>query len=138
MSLASWKAEFYPMPADEVPAKDAAMHSLVKWIGLRKKNLARHGIYRTGNEIADENADYISIDDSSCALCVHYAKYKSGWSGCKGCPLYEVRGGGRCDKYMEEELVPPYTEFLTNGDPEPMIEWLVWAVWYEAAHKTGE
>jgi hypothetical protein len=37
MSLESWKAEFYPIPADEVKKKDALAHSLRKWEGLRKE-----------------------------------------------------------------------------------------------------
>lgn len=35
MSLDTWKAEFYSIPAEEVAAKDAIQHSLTKWIGLR-------------------------------------------------------------------------------------------------------
>lgn len=39
MSLETWKEEFYPIPADEVPESQALAHSLRKWEGLRKENL---------------------------------------------------------------------------------------------------
>ena len=42
MSIESWKAEFYPTPADEASKDQAIAHSLRKWEGLRKENLDRH------------------------------------------------------------------------------------------------
>lgn len=43
MSLITWKAKFYPEPANaRMSKRDALLHSLRKWEGLTKENLKKH------------------------------------------------------------------------------------------------
>lgn len=102
MSLDTWKAEFYPVPADSVPESDTLSHSLRKWEGLRKENLEKHGLQ------ADVGGFH--IDSSTCALCQHYLK--SGW--CYPCPISTMGGYSvNCDD--------EYRIWVFEKDPEPMI-----------------
>ena len=113
MSLETWKQEFYPIPAGEVPVDQAAEHSLRKWIGLRPENLTRHGVSSYGRSlIDDERQDLLAIDGESCALCVHHL---DNFAGCPRCPLC-LHLGGPCDLKGQ-----PYHVFLHTGDPKPMI-----------------
>ena len=116
MSLQTWKNEFYPIPADKCRKKDAVVHSLRKWIGFRPENLARHemgvlDIMGRGPLGAD-----------GCALC-----HKFEFGDCELCPLALARDGVPCndanDEYGEDSE-SPYSHFLDNGDPEPMIAFL--------------
>lgn len=110
MSLATWTAEFYPVPADQVPAEEAVAHSLRKWRGLTKENLERHG-----GEInlcdAKFGTERIAIDVSTCALCIHYYNDGSCWK----CPLKRLLGK-KCFRRGE-----PYHKWGCTGDPLPMI-----------------
>lgn len=127
MSFQSWCAEFYPVPADQVPEEEALVHSLRKWIGLREENLSRHDLRRVGKsikylpdaDIGDDGCDpddvLLRIDDDSCALCVHHAQRRDS---CETCPLYKVLGDKPCDSFGG-----PYSQdFVDNDDVEPMIE----------------
>lgn len=122
MSLETWKAEFYPQPADEVPADEAVAHSLQKWKGMRPENLERHGVDAEWSYLAFEDQT-LGIDASTCALCKHFAR-----GSCLKCPLAIVRGGVACDMRREDEARPygcsPFHKWATIGDPEPMIKWL--------------
>ncbi len=47
MSLATWKAEFYPFTAEKCAAEfpeEALDHSIRKWEGLSPENLKKHGV----------------------------------------------------------------------------------------------
>ena len=75
MSLASWKAEFYPISASEVvPGLDSIEHSLRKWIGALPENVAKHECNYEYHIIMEDDIPYDSIvfDSDSCALCMHY------------------------------------------------------------------
>lgn len=151
MSLYTWKREFYPKPARDVPVKDAVQHSLVKWIGLRPDNLARHGLCRDEDGFTiiepDDKENKLDISAASCALCVHFLKDEDEEDGddCRLCPLAIARGGVHCDEaamwYADPESISPrltaeeyallsaekyspYRRFTAYGDPEPMIFWL--------------
>ena len=117
MSLKTWKEEFYPIPADEVPESQALAHSLRNWEGLRKENLEKHGV-----ESTDSYVDEMPIDSSTCALCQHHVVVET----CATCPL-SVRGGEvpyNCD--------PEYGVWVRDGNPEPMIELIKNAINREA------
>ena len=101
MSLQSWKKEFYS-PISKVSKKDALQHSLIKWVGLRKENLAKHGVeYDSTIGAITFKGSKLAIDGWSCALC---RKYKS----CDDCPL------GDC--------AFEYGHFQRVSNPESMID----------------
>jgi hypothetical protein len=127
MSLATWKAEFYPIPARRVSKKNALAHSLRKWQGLTKAALRRHGITRNGYQISGEGGR-LDIDSGTCALCGHFLKYEPGDYECANCPLAIVRGGMRCDHEMAFEESAPWCAFSEDGDARPMISWLKKAI----------
>lgn len=120
MSLDSWKKEFYPIDADDVKIEDACDHSIKKWEGLRKENLAKHDVYVTGCVIEDKTGDYMLISSSSCALC-RYFEHTGGKHGCQKCPLYEALDFHRCD---DKRSTDPYGEWFDSRNPESMIKYL--------------
>lgn len=128
MSLKSWKAEFYPEPADEAvqDAVGAVEHSLRKWRGLTKGALERHELKKDLNYIRDAQ-EHLVIDAESCALCqIYIVSGQDIDDRCGGCPLMVVRGGVRCDDETEDEPYSPYHGWSWAGpwDPGPMVEWL--------------
>jgi hypothetical protein len=140
MSLETWKAEFYPVEAKDVPADKAVEHSLTKWRGLRSENLTKHelcvGSRRHLTVITDVDQDVsgnaFRISAGTCALCIHYDNLIV--RHCTLCPLAIVRMNTECDEPMthgESEGYPPYQYFVTKHDPEPMIQWLEKADSYE-------
>jgi hypothetical protein len=145
MSLASWKAEFYPIPADET-AKDAAVaHSLQKWRGLTPDNLARHGIKRAQFGSIEDKAERFSVNTETCALCCHYRDDEDflddddePLSDCGACPLAAARGSVSCDNEREEEKKSPYQSWVDKGDPSPMLLWLEKAQSVDAVDPVGE
>ena len=137
MSLETWKAEFYPIEAEDVPVEQAIDHSLTKWIGLRAENLARHALeidtYGMLVEIADNNK-VMELGGSNCALCACYHDDEAydydldEDAPCQECPLAIVRGGVACDDTRESEERSPWSDWNNNPterrNPEPMIMWL--------------
>ena len=127
MTMQTWIDEFYPITAEEAArgsAKDATVHSIRKWEGLRHSALAKHGCTLIENTLTDVDNRRLVIASNSCALCV---KFYSTKTYCLRCPLAIVRDGTSCDRRMLGERIAPYTYFeLTespNG-PERMIAWL--------------
>lgn len=127
MSIESWKKEFYPIEAADVPKDQAVAHSLKKWQGLRDEAIARHGLSRTkygdlSETVKDYHVDAVEekvnrpdffiVNDDSCALCIHYLKIQGD---CFGCPVFEL------DNQCEEEYSAFYLYCYKGGDPEPMI-----------------
>jgi len=112
MSLETWKKEFCPYKADSKKVQeDAISYTLQKWIGLRKKNLKKHGIVDVSNLPGVNNSCY------SCAISIKYH--------CNGCPLFLARGV-RCDiskmsKNKRRVCIAPYTYWTVKNNPEPMI-----------------
>lgn len=115
MSLATWKAEFYPLEAGECPKDQAVEHSLRKWKGLRAEALVRHDVTADCGQLKLRAADgYLSTDCSSCALCAHFLP-------CKECPLARSRKGTPCDSRMPGEHMSPFVSWRDEFTPEPMI-----------------
>lgn len=132
MSLETWKAEFYPIPADKVKKKDTLEHSLRKWEGLRKENLEKHGVKLSGPMLTGlDGLGYMLIASESCALCVMAEKEAIGEmrppranaSYCGKCPLYQLDKTS-CD-FMEGN---PYNALTRAGNPEPMISLITRAI----------
>ena len=115
MSIETWKAEFYPVPASEVSAEDALQHSLRKWIGLREENLSKHActVYHYV-ELTDGRKE-INIDISSCALCESYCTPQDCYD-CSSCPIEKLTGKS-CDNGRKS----PWGKWTTGEGPEPMI-----------------
>lgn len=106
MTIATWKAEFYIQDADKVLFEDEALqHSILKWTGLLKENLNKHGLTVVEGCISDENTLkwHMQINSYNCALC-QVNEF------CALCVL------GGCGK--------EYEHFFNNGDPVPMLELL--------------
>jgi len=119
MSLATWKKEFYPIPASKCKKKDALEHSLQKWIGLRKKNTDKHDVRKYGMRIESKSDKYddLLIACKSCSLCMFYLK-EHHIDKCDTCPLSIARGGFACD-FM---FTSPYGTYQDSHNPEPMIK----------------
>lgn len=121
MSLATWKAEFYPKPADSKEAEAAPVaHSLRKWEGLKPNNLAKHDVRVSDRGVYDNNLRGFRVASDSCALCVKFLR----GSDCGVCPLYEVRGNISCDNERPRESIDPFQAWWGYGDPSRMIYWL--------------
>jgi len=132
VSLATWKAEFYPKPANRVAKKDALAHSLQKWKGLTKAALKRHGLTVWGGSISD-GVDCMFVGDEACALCVHYLSKdvtSDDRVACEACPLAKSRAGTSCTRAVGdgEPWGGPWIAFVDNGDARPMIRALQKAV----------
>jgi len=112
----SWIAEFYPEPAEESDNSElqALTHSLQKWIGLRKENLEKHG-WKSRMHMMP-----IEVNSTTCALCHRHCDIMGGT--CKTCPLY-IEREAKCYEAKMGDLISdnPYNIFLTDADPEPMI-----------------
>lgn len=122
MSMSTWQALYYPVPASEATGSEleAAEHSLRKWRGLR--DLEAHSIHTDVFDIRAEDGA-LSIDSATCALCARHAK-SNGQTDCCQCVLVSVRGIA-CDRPVRAS---PYSAWNKGGDPEPMIALLEQAV----------
>lgn len=118
MSIESWKAKYYPIPAAEVPNDDITIvqHAIRKWEGLRPDVLRWHGIEKSKKTIIADNA-YLSINAGSCALCLKYLNRKKAMD-CTDCPL-KTQLGYPCD---EHGMGSPYLAWVEYDNPEPMIQ----------------
>lgn len=77
MSVCSWQRKFYKTPADKAAGSDreAVRHSILKWTGLLKRNLAKHDVsYSDRKVFIDDSYDIpFHINGRSCALCHRYS-----------------------------------------------------------------
>lgn len=132
MSLQTWKDEFYPVDASEVSQEEAVAHSLRKWIGLRKENIAKHGV---GGElpfsVLDVAGASLPIDANSCSLCLHYSD-----SGCPTCPITRAQGHP-CD-VAGGIGGSQWRKWRDDDNPEPMIAVLEKAQEWERAEQAKQ
>lgn len=131
MSIASWKAEFYPVPVQELKEieklsnEELIQHSLKKWRGATKDNLAKHGLMKIPGKgfIAyyfGHKLQYFSFGANSCSLCKVYSmqdKRNYDEEECINCPLSQL---GDCCLYEGSS----YFKFIISNDPKPMIKLL--------------
>lgn len=120
MSFNTWKKEFYS-PISKVAKKNAAAHSLKKWIGLRPENLEKHGLTTDHcSHIVDAVSEIrvLEITDQSCSLCRWSSLSKVGirYANCNNCEYHEYYGKD-CDDYHG-----PYNSWTLGENPEPMIK----------------
>lgn len=125
MSIASWKEEFYsPISPKETNPIPLVLHSLKKWIGAIPSNLKKHKVKLHEAVLVDEEtSEEFWFDSETCSLCVEYLD-----GGCVRCPLYQSRGGVRCDRLRVDELLSPFSVFVLKGNPFPMLVSLVGAL----------
>ena len=122
MSLATWKAEFYPTEAKDCPADQAIEHSLRKWRGLRAETLRTHGLKTSVGDLVDSEGKRFVMGAESCALCEQFYKATVDYEDrCAACPLAQARGGVSCDETTSEERNAPWWEWGDKYNPEPMI-----------------
>lgn len=112
--IEDWKAEFYPVDADEfkdsIDYVGAIKHSLKKWRGLTKENLVKYSVetIKGDSGIVDAEGTRIGIDSTTCALCCLDI-------GCVLCPIYTATNGDCSDEY---------SAWSRRKDPSPMISLL--------------
>lgn len=127
MSIKTWKAEFYSTPIEEAASGTAAVaiqHSLTKWKGLTKENLKKHRVKVVDSCIVGQRyfdhysaPDSVVLNDETCSLCEKYYRLDDPNGSCSRCPLYKVVGAG-CGEIYDD----PYSVFVDDGDPAPMIK----------------
>lgn len=143
MSIKSWKEEFYPVGAralcqdPSASTVDLIKHSLKKWIGLRKENIGKHALAKSGRSLVDfarafPFGESFEIDGASCALCVKFNALSMDEEiddDCLDCPIVSVNEGFTCDgrtpnslEYSYEDDREIYNAWASiSSDPEPMI-----------------
>ena len=120
MSIETWKAEFYPVPADDESLDTDVKrveHSLRKWEGLTPENMAKHGASLDafgGPVVVTSNNDgkRLRIDSSTCALCEEHLDAPT----CPTCPL-AIYLGDMCDG-----ADMPFRDFVSDHNPHTMID----------------
>ena len=115
MTLAAWRKKFYPKEARSTTKKEAVLHSLVKWIGLREDNLEKFAIRYDDYYLVDDTRKFFAVGSSTCALCYHYD------DDCLKCPLAIARNGFACNSRADDESDSPWSVWCTTSNPEPMI-----------------
>jgi hypothetical protein len=132
MSINTWLAQHYPVPAIVVPKNEALAHSINKWHGLLDEQLKAHDLKINKVGRLQDNKGYmgLSIGGSNCALCVNYSLKdedpdESTGPVCTGCPIYESRGQVSCDTRTSYEHktgeYSPWHCFAMTEDPKPMV-----------------
>ena len=124
MSLQSWQAKYMPFNKIEPSSElEALKWSLLKWVGLRPKNLKAHHVTHIPRvrlaTLGDPNDTLDVLTSDNCALC--HLHNKSGWSeSCEDCSLYQ----NRLTKCYNDKLgdPSPYKIMLMSSNPEPMIK----------------
>lgn len=119
MSLADWKKEYYPVPAEQATSTEleAVEHAIKKWEGLKPIILKLHGLEKTLFELYEDEPSgaTMAIDGTTCALCKRHPL------DCDHCVLSEVRDGASCTMTKGRAIYSPYQSFTKRGDPEPML-----------------
>ena len=108
MSIHTWKLEFYPVKSQRT--RKPIDHSILKWSGLTKENLEKHGLKLSNSTLYDGEGLYFDIDGTTCALCFLVQN-----DSCEKCIVW-AKNGRSC--YKE------YWKFMNTGDPQPMLDLL--------------
>lgn len=125
--LDAWKRVHYAKTAAKTTPQEALDHSLVKWYGLRVRELEHYGleVNQYGHVVElDEYRDEVNlleIDCTSCALCVHHFDRMGDGPRCQLCPIALSREGVPCDVEADGERESPWQSWLQEHDPEPML-----------------
>jgi len=123
MSIETWKKEFYPKSPTKGMSKIKAIeHSLLKWEGLKKSNLKKHGLIQKNTQISDSEGGCFITSAESCALCMkYYDEYENIY--CAKCPIVSVTNGIRCDYNgtNKDFYESPFGQFVYKGETKYMI-----------------
>ncbi len=116
MSIESWKAEFYPVPAAQIVNESPlvqAEHAYLKWTGALKENLGKHGLVKPFGSVCirDVAGNVFKFSTEECVWCHNYYSVESG--ACQFCPLYSY---GVCG-----DPSGPFMHWYSSGDPTLMI-----------------
>jgi hypothetical protein len=116
MSIESWKAEFYPVPATQIVNESPlvqAEHAYIKWTGALKENLEKHELVKSlgSVNISDIAGNVFKFSTEECVWCHNYYALHSG--ACGRCPLYSY---GVCS-----DPSGPFLHWFFSSDPQRMI-----------------
>lgn len=100
MSIKTWKAAYYPKPANKTTEEEALDHSIRKWEGLRKKDLKKHDGDHIRLQIHFKDGS-VRIDASTCSLCHHYFWTEGTDVACVACPIFRANGRTCSDEYSK-------------------------------------
>lgn len=116
MSIRTWKKEFYPVSAQRTKKADALEHSILKWTGLLKKNLKRHGAFADDlGYIRDKDGREFWIGRKDCSLCKFFhSRYQN--ETCVSCPIHRLTGED-CD----DKSGSPFQIWNNKRDARPML-----------------
>jgi len=125
MSLASWRKEFYPRSAKKTSKRNAARHSLRKWVGVKRENRRKHGVVMKTSPyryLLDADRNIMILNADTCALCHWYSNHFGSEHQCANCPI--VKAG--CPSCVEENSA--YNRFNETGRTSVVIRVLEKAV----------
>lgn len=106
MSIETWEAEFYPVPADEVSKEDALDHSIRKWEGALPENLTRHDVRFEDRAVIDSTGNLLSFSAWTCSLCVAFTDEDDEVDECRPCPVWQETGRDCIPEYRESSVGP--------------------------------
>ena len=137
MSVASWQAEYYPIPAIEAAVDDitATHHCRVKWSGLSKEVLAEHDLVKEEetNHITDRWGNKFTVTNGECALCHRYDMNINQGFSCNNCPIVKS-GGDHCNMRTSA-----YIYWVDRDDVGPMLATLDAALeWCQGQEKVQQ
>lgn len=119
MSLKTWKAEFYIIPAGKAAKKtklEAIEHSLQKWMGTTPANLKKHRVVYKDHSVVEIIPDgrmfyempSFEFTGGNCSLCEKYVVVS--WqkpTNCSKCPLSERNGQKDCIREYRQSAYNP-------------------------------
>jgi hypothetical protein len=109
MSLKTWLAEYYPVPADRAAGDEAGLeHAIRKWKGAMPAALKKHGCRVNGERlVSDTGKIRLMFGHKTCVLCQRWRLL------CSWCLLNETAICGKA-----------WLDFCRTGGPERMIRGL--------------
>ena len=129
MSLETWLAEFYSIPAHDLQFSsdlECIDHCLLKWRGAEPKNTKKHDVAYSYHRIVetvkaeDDKNSQCNIFDfhtSSCALCKKYPDTYCQDANGNSCPFIRFTGE-RCDTVRSNNTSPWHASSIK---PQSMI-----------------
>ena len=109
MSIATWKKEFYPTPADQCTAANALDHGILKWSGTTKAAMKRHGLTKIDKFVVDNQGRGFPFAGPTCALCRHSS---TAGLACCDCVIEQTTGMSCFEAYVR---------WCQTGAPRPML-----------------
>jgi len=126
MSTDGWKRVYYMYDAVLAPTSAALEHELRHCLGLRYLSRIYHGLRIKRDEngyvigVVDRAGHVHPFNSETRALCVNYED--PAGLACVGCPVYEYRGGVRCDRRSPGESESPIEYYRNSGSVKRYLE----------------